>query len=366
MIPFVDLTREYNQHRKEFARAVKSVLAKGDFILGEAVAAFEREFAAYCQAPYAVACASGTDALHLALRGAGIGKNDEVIVPVNTFIATALAVTYAGARPVFVDVDPVSYNIAPAKIEAALSRRGRKVKAIIPVHLYGQPADMDAILRLARHHGLKVIEDAAQAHGALYKGRPAGSLAGAAAFSFYPAKNLGAYGDGGMLVTASKKVQQAALMLRNYGQRKKYYHDIIGYNSRLDTVQAAILRVKLRYLDAANANRRATAGLYQRLLQDTAYVLPVVSRDCRHVWHVYAIQVKQREKLQAYLQDKGVSTGIHYPVPLHLTKAYRGLGGQRGDFPVAEKLSGRLLSLPMFGTIRAEEVEYTAACLKSF
>lgn len=366
-VPFVDLNREYGRLKPEIDAAIQDVLSRGDFILGKGVADFEKAFADFCCARFGIGVASGTDALHLVLRGLGIGQGDKVITAANTFIATALGATFAGATPVFIDVDPLTYNIDPVKLREYLkSRQAKNVKAIIPVHLYGHPADMDPILRIAKEFGLKVVEDACQAHGAVYKGEMVGGFGEAACFSFYPAKNLGAYGDGGIVVTNKKSMADKIIMLRNYGQKKKYHHLMQGYNSRLDTLQAAVLSVKLRYLEAQNENRRVCAQLYGRLLEGSGFVLPIEQKGCRHVYHLYVIRVKKRQALQDYLKEKGISTGIHYPISLHMTKAYACLGYKRNDFPVSEKAAGEILSLPMFGGLKKEEVEYIADYLRRF
>jgi dTDP-4-amino-4,6-dideoxygalactose transaminase len=300
----------------------------------------------------------------LALAACGVGPGDEVITVANTFIATALAISYVGATPVLVDADPQTYTIDTTKIEEAITPR---TKAIMPVHLYGQPADMDPILEIARQHKLIVIEDACQAHGAKYKGRPAGSLGHAAAFSFYPAKNLGACGDGGMVVTNNERVLETVRMLRNYGQREKYYHLVRGFNRRLDTLQAAILRVKLQYLAAANTARRQHARLYNKLLANHPTVmLPVEADYAESVYHLYVIRIEDREALADYLREKGVATGVHYPVPVHLHSAYQDLGYQSGDFPVSEEYAKQILSLPMYPELRPEAIAHVVEAIKDF
>lgn len=362
-IKFVDLNRQYQALKPEIDHAIARVLDRTDFILGEEVRRFEEEFAAYCQANYAVGLDSGTSALELGLRALGIGAGDEVLVPVNSFIASALAVSFTGATPVFVDVDPVTYN---ADVQRLVRHITPRTKAIMPVHLYGQPAEMDAIMEVAEGYGLFVIEDACQAHGARYKGRRVGSLSHVAAFSFYPGKNLGAYGDGGALVTNDSQIADRARMLRNYGQREKYHHLSLGWNRRLDTLQAAVLRVKLRRLDEWNALRRRWAALYDQLLQGCDVIRPVASPPGEHVYHLYVIQVEERDRLQAYLAANGIATGIHYPIPIHLQPAYAALGHRVGDFPITERCAPRLLSLPMFPELRADEVERIAGYIRSF
>ena len=361
-VPFVDLTAQHGGIADEVQDAISAVIRRSDFILGRDVALFEEEYAAYCGARYAIGLDSGTSALELVLRAFGIGSGDEVITAANTFIATALAISYTGARPVLVEIDPNTYNIDPARIEAAITKRTR---AIIPVHLYGQPADMDPIAEIAERHGLIVIEDACQAHGAEYKGRRVGSLGHAAAFSFYPAKNLGAYGDGGMAVTDSREIAESIRMLRDYGQRAKYQHVILGYNRRLDTIHAAVLRVKLKYLDAWNAARREHARRYSELLtQIPGVAIPSVPGYATPVHHLYVIRVDQRDSLRAALQEKGVATGIHYPVPIHLQGAYRDLDYPAGSFPVTEQHAGQILSLPMYAELAPDAIEYVVASIR--
>lgn len=344
-VPFVDLKAQYRSIAEEANAAVMQVLSRGDFVLGEAVQRFETEFAAYCETEFAIGVDSGFSALELILRGYGIGPGDEVITAANTFIATALAITACGARPILVDADPRTYNLDPEKVEAAITPRTR---AIMPVHLYGQPAEMDPILEIARAHNLRVIEDAAQAHGARYKGRRAGSLGDAAGFSFYPAKNLGAYGDGGAVVTNDAKLAEQVRLLRNLGQRTKYDHVIKGGNHRLDTLHAAVLSVKLRHLDAWNGARRTHAARYSALLADLPVTTPFAAAHTEHVYHLYVIRAQNRNALQHRLQEAGIATGIHYPVPIHLQPAYRELGYAAGDFPVAEESMREILSLPMY------------------
>jgi len=362
-IPFVDLKAQYKTIEGEINEAMAQVLQRSDFILGQDLRRFEEEFAAYCEVKHAVGIDSGTSALELALRAYKIGPGDEVITVANTFIATVLAISYTGAKPVLVDADPKTYNIDVSQIENAITER---TKAIMPVHLYGQTADMDPIMEIARRRNLVVIEDACQAHGARYKGRRAGSLGHAAAFSFYPGKNLGAYGDGGMVVTDDEQVIEKLHMLRNYGQRKKYHHQMRGFNRRLDTLQAAILRVKLKYLDQANAVRWQHAKKYNHLLADYPVELPIESAYTESVYHLYVIRVKDREALAAYLGDRGVATGIHYPVPIHLHQAYEDLGYKKGDFPVSESYAEQILSLPMYPELSSEMVGYVVDALKSF
>ncbi len=360
-VPFVDLVAQYNSIKTEVDEAMANVLRTSAFILGPDVKQFETEFAAFCGAGFAIGVDSGTSALEIILRALEIGPGDEVITAANTFIATVLAISYVGAKPVLVDVDPATYNIDVKQIQKAITKR---TKAIIPVHLFGQPADMDPIMELARQHSLYVVEDACQAHGARYKGKRTGSIGHAAAFSFYPSKNLGAYGDGGMITTNDAKIADAIRMLRNYGEKTKYMHEIIGYNRRLDTLQAAVLRVKLKYLDQWNASRRQHAAKFNALLQGSRAVAPVTAAFAEPVFHLYVIQVSERDELRKKLADRGISTGIHYPVPIHLQKAYGALGYREGMFPVTEESARRMLSLPMYAELTPEMVEFTAQSIK--
>ena len=362
-IPFVDLTAQYRTIAEEINEATSRVIQEADFILGREVRLFEEEFAAFCEARYAVGLDSGTSALELALRAYDIGPGDEVITAANSFIASALAISHAGATPVLVDVDPFTHTIDVTGIERAITSR---TKAILPVHLYGHPAHMDPIRQLAEQHGLIVIEDACQAHGARYKGRRAGSLGHAAAFSFYPGKNLGAYGDGGMVVTNDADIRKRLEMLRNYGQEEKYHHLTQGFNRRLDTLQAAVLRVKLKYLEKWNAARRWQAELYHRLLAGTELVLPSEAVGAQSVWHLYVIRTEHRDKLKEYLASRGIAAGIHYPVPIHLQPAYKNLGYKRGSFPVTEQYAQRILSLPMYAELTPELIEYVSKTILTF
>jgi len=362
-VPFVDLRAQYQALASELQQAISAVLERGDFILGEEVRLFEGDFAAYCEAAYAVGVDSGTSALELALRAFGIGSGDEVITVANTFIATVSAIADTGARPVLVDVDPETYNIDVSQMEGAITER---TKGVIPVHLYGHPADMDPILEIAQQYGLVVIEDACQAHGAKYKGKRVGSLAHAAVFSFYPAKNLGAYGDGGMVVTNDARVAEVVRMLRHHGQREKYHHILRGYNHRLDTLQAAVLRVKLKYLDEWNAARRGHAQLYNELLADCPVVRPMEADYAEPVYHLYVVRAKNRDRLRTSLHDKGVKTGIHYPIPMHLQPAYRDLGYQKGSFPVTEECAEQVLSLPMYAELTPAQVAYAVEAIVGF
>jgi dTDP-4-amino-4,6-dideoxygalactose transaminase len=356
-VPFVDLAAQHRSIQDDLEETISEALARTDWILGEAVARFEREFAAFCDVSEAVGVDSGLSALELALRAFGIGPGDEVITAANTFVATALAISHAGATPVLVDCDPTTYTLDPESLEAAVTPR---TKAVIPVHLYGHPADMDSILDVSRHYRLRVIEDACQAHGARYKGRRVGSLGDAAAFSFYPAKNLGCYGDGGMLVTNDSDLAETVRTLGNYGQTEKYNHVVRGFNRRLDTVQAAILRSKLPHLDTWNRLRRRHAARYTRLLGEAAVETPAADENVEHVWHLYVAQVADRDGLRAHLANNRISTGIHYPTPVHLLPAYADLGYTHGSFPVAEAAARQSLSLPMFPELDDASIDRVA------
>jgi len=348
MIPFVDLKAQYAGIKDEVNVAIQGILESCQFTLGSEVAAFEEEFATYCQAQYGIGVNTGTSALHLALLAAGIGPGDEVITVPFTFVATVAAIYYTGATPVFVDIDPRTFTIDVEAIEGAITER---TKAILPVHLYGQPADMDPILDIAKRHGLIVIEDAAQAHGAEYKGRRVGSLGDMGCFSFYPGKNLGAYGEGGMVVTSNAEYTRTIRMLRDWGAEQKYHHVLKGYNFRLEGIQGAVLRVKLRHLEKWTEARRAAAAHYDELLSDCGVQTPEAMPYARHVYHVYAIRTQQRSEWQQALQDKGIQTGIHYPIPVHLLPAYADLGYSKGDFPHSEQAANEVLSLPMFAEL---------------
>jgi dTDP-4-amino-4,6-dideoxygalactose transaminase len=364
-VPFVDLGAQYASISTEIDAAMAGVMSRSDFILGQAVAQFESEFAAYCDVAHGIGVDSGTSALELAIRACGISGGDEVITAANTFIATALAITHAGAVPVLVDVDPVTYNIDPSLIEAAITER---TKAILPVHLYGHPADMDPIMEIAERYSLRVIEDASQAHGARYKGRRVGSIGDISAFSLYPAKNLGAYGDAGIVVTDDRELDAKLRLLRNYGSVEKYKHILTGYNRRLDTLQAAVLSVKLLYLDEWSSARRDAADRYRKTISavDTGVVLPVDGPWAEPVFHLFVIQTDDRDAMRAHLDDAGVSTVVHYPIPIHLQDAYRDLGHEFGDFPVTETLARRVVSLPMFAEISEDQVDSVAEAVSAF
>jgi dTDP-4-amino-4,6-dideoxygalactose transaminase len=364
-IPFVDLQAQYRSIKSEIDAAIQRVLDTSAFILGREVEAFERAFAEYVGAEFCIGVSNGTAAIQLALTACGIGAGDEVIVPANTFFATAEAVSTASATPVFVDCDADSYNINVKLIEAAVNERTR---AIIPVHLYGQPADLDPIFEIAARHNLTVIEDAAQAHGARYKGRRTGALARAGCFSFYPGKNLGAYGEGGAVVTNDAEVARRVRLLRDHGSERKYRHEIIGYNFRLEGLQGAVLGVKLKHLDDWNALRRAHAARYRELLapldSSGALTLPRESVYAEHVYHLFVVQAGERDALQKHLADASIQTGIHYPVPIHLQMAYAAHGHTEGDFPEAERQARRVLSLPMFAELTEDQIARVAEAIK--
>jgi dTDP-4-amino-4,6-dideoxygalactose transaminase len=362
MIPFLDLKGVNLSHAEALRAAFDRVLQSGWFILGAETDAFEREWAEYCQAAHAVGVANGLDALALALRALDIGAGDEVLVPSNTYIATWLAVTQVGARPVPVEPDPRTYNIDPSRLEAAITPRTR---AVMPVHLYGQSTDLDPILAVARRHGLRVIEDAAQAHGARYKGRRIGSHGDVVAWSFYPGKNLGALGDGGAITTDNAEIADRIRVLRNYGSRVKYHNEVIGWNSRLDELQAALLRAKLPFLDRENSHRASIADLYTRRLADLGLELPYISPDCVSAWHLYVVRHPQRDRLARALQDSGVGTVIHYPVPPHLQPAYSALGYSAGGFPVSEAMHREVLSLPLGPTLDLSQAEEVVAAIRA-
>jgi dTDP-4-amino-4,6-dideoxygalactose transaminase len=365
MIPLVDLKAQYDSIKEEIAGAIQNVLNNTSFIMGEELKKFEEDFAQFCDVKYAIGVANGSDALILALRACGIGERDEVITVPHTFISTTEAITHVGGKIIFVDIDPKTYTIDISKIEEKITK---KTKAIIPVHLYGQPADMDPIMRLAKEHNLKVIEDAAQAHGAEYKGKKVGSMGDVACFSFYPGKNLGAYGDAGMITTNSEEIAKKVKLLRNHGRiTKKYEHEIEGYSSRLDNLQAAILRVKLKYLNQWNVMRRKNAKKYNELLNKIDGIITPYEADyAKHVYHLYVIRTEERDKLREELKPNGIATGIHYPIPLHLQPAYHYLGYKEGDFPITEKASQEIISMPMFAELREEQIEEIVEIVENY
>ena len=388
-VAFIDLKTQYKQIEHEVLPMITEAMANGAFIGGPQVLNFETEFAEFCDSTYCTGVNSGTDALRFALMAVGVGPGDEVITVPNTFIATTEAISQVGATPAFVDIDEQTYNLDPNKLEAYLKTRSAQSamrrssvqeslrprasrlaplpKAVIPVHIYGQPADMDPIVEIARDHNLAIVEDACQAHGALYKGRKAGSLSTVGCFSFYPGKNLGAYGEGGAIVTQDEGIANRIRMLRDHGQARKYFHDMEGYNGRLDAIQAGVLRIKLKRLSDWNQSRRENAAIYNELLSDTdGITLPFQPDFARSVYHLYVILVDDRDGLQKFLGDKGIATGLHYPLPLHLQKAYDHLGYKQGSFPVTEKVAKTLLSLPMFPELKREQIEYVAASIKEF
>ncbi|MFH1227096.1 MAG: DegT/DnrJ/EryC1/StrS family aminotransferase [Planctomycetota bacterium] len=369
-VPFMDLGAQYKQIREEVIKKIDDINSRGDFILGEDLRMLEQEFSAFCGVQYGVGVASGTDALYLALMACGVKAGDEVITAPNSFIATAVAISLTGAKPVFVDVDPVTYNINPKLIGAKITP---KTKVIIPVHLYGQPSEMDEIMTISRNHKLFVIEDAAQAHGVMYKGKKVGGFGDLACFSFYPAKNLGAYGDGGIVVSNNQVLADKVRILRNYGQKVKNLHSTFGVNSRLDNLQAAILRIKLKYIDMWNNNRRKNAKLYQKCflsnsgIDTNKVILPnPVSDKQDHIYHIYAILIENRDKMGEYLKSKGISFGLHYLMPIHLQECYKDLGYKKSDFPAAENMSAKTISLPMYPELKPEQIERVVAAVKEF
>ncbi len=361
-VPFIDLKAHHAPLRAEFDQAIGQVIDSSAFAGGPIVAQFENEFAAFCGSRHAIGVGNGTDALWLVLLACGIGPGDEVITVPNTFMATAEAITYTGATPIFLDIDERTYTMDPGLLEQA---RTPRTKAVIPVHLFGQVADMDQILSFGRKHGLYVIEDAAQAHGAEYKGRKAGSLGDAGCFSFYPGKNLGAFGEAGAVVTNDDKLQEKIRILRDHGQTRKYHHTLVGWNCRMDGIQAAVLRVKLRNLQRDNILRHERAGQYNRALAEIAEIATPFEADySQHVYHIYAIRVQERDEVMRFLAAREIECGIHYPIPIHLQDAYRSLGYGRQSFPVAEQIAGELISLPMFPELTIEQVEFVTACVR--
>jgi len=363
-IPFLDLVAQGQPLKSEILAMVGDAIDRAGFIGGPNVTGFEADFASFCETRHCVGVASGTDALRFALQAAGVKPGDEVITVAHTFIATTEAISQVGAKPVFVDILPDTWNMDVGQIE---SRITGQTKAVVPVHLYGQPADMDPSLDVAAKHGLAVIEDACQAHGARYKGRRAGAIGNLGCFSFYPGKNLGAYGEAGAVTTNDVASANLIAKIRDHGQNTKYYHDIEGYNGRLDAIQAGVLGIKLKHLRDWNTARRSHAARYRELLSGvTDVTLPTEAPDVESVYHLFVILVDQRDALQSFLADKGVATGLHYPLPLHLQEAYRSLGYKQGDLPVTESVAQRLLSLPMYPELKAEQIQFVADCIKEF
>ncbi|MBW8831852.1 MAG: DegT/DnrJ/EryC1/StrS family aminotransferase [Burkholderiales bacterium] len=362
MIPFIDLKAQYREVKEEVNAAIQGVLDTCQFTLGSEVLAFEQEFADYCSAKHGVGVNTGTSALHLALLAAGVGPGDEVITVPFTFVATISAIDYTGATPVLIDIDPVTFTMDAKALEAAITER---TKAIIPVHLYGQSADMDPILEIAKRYGLTVIEDACQAHGAEYKGRRAGSMGHMACFSFYPGKNLGAYGEGGMVVTDDPEFARTIRMLRDWGAEKKYHHVLKGYNFRMEGIQGAVLRVKLRRLEAWTEARRTAAAHYDRLFAGSGVMTPKAMSYARHVYHIYAIRTDHRQAWQEALLAQGIQTGIHYPTPVHLLPAFAELGYRAGQFPHSEQAARQVLSLPMFPELTQGQCEEVVSAIKN-
>ena len=363
-IPFVDLQTQYRTIKPQIDVAIQNILDNSSYILGKAVKDFEASFAKVQSADYCLGVSSGTDALHVILWSLGIGPGDEVITTPHTFIATAEAIHLIGARPVFVDIEESSFNLDVSKIESAITSR---TKVILPVHLYGQTCDMDPILELAKRYGLWVVEDACQAHLAEYKGKKVGSIGIASAFSFYPGKNLGAYGEAGAVVTSDQDIYSKMYKIRDHGQAEKYYHDCLGHNYRMEGIQGAVLGVKLSFLKDWTEARRGNAQIYNGLLNNIPQIRPPLEMPyAKHVYHLYVIRTSQREELKAHLERKGVATGLHYPVPLHIQKAFQGLGYKKGDFPVTEAVAKEILSLPMYPELTHEQIEYVSESIKEF
>lgn len=362
-IPLIDLKAQFATIREEIIESVTNVLESGTYIMGPEVKQLEQEIADFVGVKHAIGVANGTDALLLALDAAGIGPGDEVITTPFTFFATAEVVSQLGATPVFVDIDPKTYNI---DVEQIRSKINNKTKAIIPVHIFGQPAEMDEIMKIAEEHNLFVLEDGAQAIDAEYKGKKVGNLGTAGTFSFFPTKNLGGYGDGGMLVTNDDAIAEKVRILRVHGSNPKYYHSMIGYNSRLDPVQAAALRVKLRHLRSWNDARREKAAIYDELLKDTPVVTPYHAQDRRHVYHLYILQSEEREELMKHLKENGIACGVYYPVPLHQQEVYQSLGYEEGSLPIAEKMAKRTFAIPLYAELSREDQEYIANTIRNF
>lgn len=363
-VPFVDLRAQYDSLKDEILPAIQKVIESTQFILGESVAGFENQFASMHGAAHCIGVGSGTDALHLALWAMGVGSEDEVITVPHTFIATAEAISLLGARPVFVDVDPDTYTMNPELLERAITP---KTKAIIPVHLYGQVCAMEELMEIANRHKIPVLEDACQSHLATRNGRPAGSFGMAAAFSFYPGKNLGAYGEAGAVLTSDRALAEKMRMLRDHGQKERYHHQVSGHNYRMDGIQGAVLGVKLKHLPGWTAARQRHARLYDQLLRNVGDLkLPTLSPDTSHVYHLYVILSKQRDDLRKFLEREGIATGLHYPIPLHLQEAYAGLGYQKGSFPNSESIGTKCLSLPMFAELREDQIRFVCNKIREF
>ncbi|KXG08970.1 dTDP-3-amino-3,4,6-trideoxy-alpha-D-glucose transaminase [Anoxybacillus sp. P3H1B] len=365
-VPMLDLSEQYQRLKPEMLKVLDEVMSSSRFILGDHVKKLESDIAAYSNVKHGIGCGNGSDAIHIALQAAGVGPGDEVITTAFTFFATGGAIVRAGATPVFIDIDPVTFNLDPSKIEEAITE---KTKAILPVHLYGQMVDMDPIVEIAKEHGLVIIEDAAQAIGAKYKDKNVGELGTAATYSFFPTKNLGAYGDGGMIVTNDDDIAERCRVIRVHGSKPKYYHHILGYNSRLDEMQAAILNVKFPHLSEWSKLRRERAAIYTHLLQEMLgdiVITPVEAEGRYHVFHQYTIRVPERNELQAFLQENGVATMVYYPLPLHLQPVFKELGYKEGDLPEAEKAVKEAVSLPMFPELKMEQQEYVVSKIAEF
>ncbi|QXM05962.1 DegT/DnrJ/EryC1/StrS family aminotransferase [Crassaminicella indica] len=362
-IPFVNLKPIHDQTKEEIMNKFNQTFSSNEYILSNNVNEFEKNFAKFCDQPYCIGCGNGLDALYLILRGYNIGKGDEVIIPSNTYIATALAVSYTGAVPIFVEPTLKTYNINPKLIEKSISK---KTKAIIAVHLYGHPAEINKIIKISKKYNLKLIEDCAQAHGAKYFNKKIGCFGDAAGFSFYPGKNLGALGDAGAVVTNDKILAQKIIALRNYGSTQKYYHEYMGINSRLDELQAAFLNVKLKYLDSWNKERRKIANIYLENIKNKKIIKPFIQKNTEPVWHLFVIRTNKRDHLQKYLMNKGIQTLIHYPIPIHLQNAYKNLGFQKSTFPIAEKISNEVLSLPIWYGLQENELNYIIDALNTW
>ncbi len=365
-VPFIDLQAHHRNISIKLLKKIEQIFYNADFVLGRNVTFFEKKFAEYCGVNYCIGVNSGTDAIFLALKSLDLNRGDEVITAANTFVATVEAIKAAGCRPILVDILPDTYNLNPDEIKKKITK---KTRVIMPVHLYGQPVDMDPVLEVAKEYNLFVIEDAAQAHGAMYKGKKVGSLGDVACFSFYPTKNLGACGDAGAIVTNNEKIASKLKKLRNHGGIVKYQHDFSGYNSRLDSIQAAILTTKLEYLDQWNRKRQENAEVYNKLLKNVSEITtPKVDINVTHVYHLYVIKLEigSRDQLRKYLKDKGIITEIHYPRPIHFIKAFRYLGYKEGDFPIAEECAKKIISLPMYPSLRHEQIEYVVQEIKNF